>query len=266
MVDPARKLKIFLFGGADGIGDAVRKKLNAETVGVSCVDTFYPGFTSIEDMSTTPIFDRINSSGADFLLVALGARKGQAWLLRNHNYIRVPVRVHLGATINYQVSAVKRAPLLMRKLGLEWLWRIKEEPKLWTRYFKDGTTFLRLMLTHVLPLLVVTRARQFSGVKVAAFEIERTDNQKSVVLNINGSATVQNIYKAISGFQDAARTGRDVDINFTNISHIDARFLGLLTVLKMHLGKRHLKLNLKAVPRRIERIFRLSGFGFLLRT
>ena len=41
--------------------------------------------------------------------------------------------------------------LIMRKFGLEWLWRIKEEPYLWRRYWNDGRVLLRLLFTHVLP-------------------------------------------------------------------------------------------------------------------
>ena len=65
----------------------------------------------------------------DFLAVSLGAKKGQAWLLRNHHRLQIPVRAHLGATINFQTGTVKRAPASIRQaLGFEWLWRIKEEP------------------------------------------------------------------------------------------------------------------------------------------
>ena len=54
--------------------------------------------------------------------------------------------LHLGATINFQAGTVKRAPYTIQKLGLEWLWRIKEEPYLWRRYFHDGSVLLNLLL------------------------------------------------------------------------------------------------------------------------
>ncbi|MGH6906459.1 MAG: WecB/TagA/CpsF family glycosyltransferase, partial [Aestuariivirga sp.] len=80
-------------------------------------------------MEDPSIIDSINATGADFLLVALGARKGQTWLLRNMEALKVPVVSHLGATLNFLAGTVRRAPAGMRKLGLEWLWRIKEEPQ-----------------------------------------------------------------------------------------------------------------------------------------
>ena len=45
----------------------------------------------------------------------------------------------------------------MRKWGLEWLWRIKEEPQLWRRYWDDGIVLLQLLLTNVIPLVILTR-------------------------------------------------------------------------------------------------------------
>ena len=102
--------------------------------------------------------DKINSSNADFLVATLGANKGQLWLQRNHRRLRIPIRAHLGATINFQAGTVKRAPYTIQKLGLEWLWRIKEEPYLWRRYLHDGSVLLYLLLTRVLPLAISARS------------------------------------------------------------------------------------------------------------
>ena len=55
-------------------------------------------------MSRDEIIDNINSSGADFLVASLGARKGQLWLLHNHDRLLIPVRAHLGAAVNFQAG------------------------------------------------------------------------------------------------------------------------------------------------------------------
>jgi len=81
--------------------DKVATKLNAEQGGLECVGTLSPGFGSIEEMSTDENIVIINCSGAQFLAVSLGAKKGQAWLLHNHAALEVPVRVHLGAVLNF---------------------------------------------------------------------------------------------------------------------------------------------------------------------
>ena len=103
-----------------------------------CVAAIDPGVVTAENMSDPAIVERVNATGADFLIVALGAQKGQAWLMANREKLTVPVVSHLGATLNFLAGTVKRAPEAMRRLGLEWLWRIKEEPKLAPRYLSDG--------------------------------------------------------------------------------------------------------------------------------
>ena len=108
----------------------------------------------MQQLSEDHYIDQINASNADFLVAALGAKKGQVWLLRNHFRLRVPIRAHLGATINFQAGAVRRAPRMLQQLGLEWLWRIKEEPALFGRYWYDGIALLRLLFTQVLPLAI----------------------------------------------------------------------------------------------------------------
>src|SRR5215510_2360095 len=155
--DPARRLKLYLFGGGEGAATAAAKALDAKACGWSCVGRMNPGFGSVDTMSTSEIIDEINASDADFLAVALGAAKGQAWLLQNHDRLRIPVRAHLGATVNFLGGKVRRAPAWLRVSGLEWLWRIKEEPQLWKRYVKDGAELFGLMVAHVLPLAILTR-------------------------------------------------------------------------------------------------------------
>jgi N-acetylglucosaminyldiphosphoundecaprenol N-acetyl-beta-D-mannosaminyltransferase len=152
-------------------------------------------------MSADAILDTINSSNADLLVAALGAKKGQAWLLRNHHRLQIPVRVHLGAAINFQAGTIKRAPARMRKWGLEWLWRIKEEPQLWGRYWGDGVVLLQLVLTHVLPLLILSPWHRLRwGGRAGDLLIKRSENHKSVILSINGGAIAQNVGNALRSY------------------------------------------------------------------
>src|SRR5579872_3562004 len=77
------RLTVFLFGGAKGVADAAARRLNAQSCGLTCVGTMDPGFCEVDQMSKDHIIDALNSSGADFLVLALGAKKGQSWLQRN---------------------------------------------------------------------------------------------------------------------------------------------------------------------------------------
>lgn len=260
-----QRLSVFLFGGIGGSAAAACARLNGAPSGVICAGSYEPGFGTVEEMSTEEIIGSINSSSANFLAAALGAKKGQAWLLRNHNRLRIPVRVHLGATINFQAGTLKRAPRWMHKWGLEWLWRIKEEPQLWRRYWGDGIALLHLLLAQVLPLVLLSRwYRLTNGHWDQAPIITRAENHKSVILSINGNVTAQNLGNVVSCFQDVAEMTKDVAINFAETRLIDARFLGLLLMLRKRLKEKDLRLDLTGVSGQMARLFRLNGFDFLL--
>jgi len=258
------RLKVFFFGGTEGTASAASEKLNASKNNLTCVGSYYPGFGSVADMSTAQTITTINSSNADFLVAALGANKGQTWLLHNHDRLKLPVRAHLGTTINIQAGAIKRAPKWMQKVGLEWVWRVKEEPHLWTRYAHDGFVLLGLFFNRALPLAALTwwhRRRQADNLLNA--RIEQDENPKAVALKLNGPFIAENIGAFLPYFERAATSGKDVVINFTGTHLIDARFLGLLLMLDQHLGKKSRRLKFTGITPRIGRILRLNGFAHL---
>ena len=134
-----RGLRLTLLGGEPGIGERAREAINGgDTERLVCVAAIDPGMLTAEKMEDPAVLQQINATRADFLLVALGAQKGQAWIMGNREKLAVPVVSHLGATLNFLAGAVRRAPVGVQKLGLEWLWRIKEKPKLASRYLREG--------------------------------------------------------------------------------------------------------------------------------
>ena len=150
--------------------------------------------------------------GADFFMAALGARNGQLWLQRNHSRLQIPIRAHLGATINFQAGSVKRAPRMMQKLGVEWLWRIKEEPSLFRRYWHDGWVFLGLLFTRVLPLAIYARWLRLradrSGHDLVIVSVQNDDR---VTVRLPGYATASRVPEAIAMLWPGGRkpeTGR----------------------------------------------------------
>ncbi|WP_448172326.1 WecB/TagA/CpsF family glycosyltransferase [Rhizobacter fulvus] len=155
---------VFLFGGPPGAAAQACERINQRAGGVRCVGFDAAGFGSIEAMSSDAQIDRINRSGAHFVVVALGAAKGQAWIEHNAPRLAAPVLSHLGAVVNFAAGTVQRAPSWVQAAGLEWLWRIKEEPALWRRYARDGLAALSVLLTCVLPDAIRTRRRDTHAV------------------------------------------------------------------------------------------------------
>jgi N-acetylglucosaminyldiphosphoundecaprenol N-acetyl-beta-D-mannosaminyltransferase len=261
----ARQIRTFLFGGANGVAAAAAEKLNRQPGGLSCVGTMNPGFGSIGDMSQDHMINAINSSGADFLVVSLGAKKGQLWLQHNHERLTIPIRSHLGAALNFQAGRVKRAPPMISAWGFEWLWRIKEEQFLWRRYRNDGLVFLRLLLTRVLPLAIISR---WQHLKLKSYSQELLINKKnfnnSIMISLGGSAVESHVAKAVFCFSEALADKKDIIIDLSDTLLIDARFLGLLLMLRKELASRGSTLKFTSVPRAIERVFHLNEADFLL--
>jgi len=262
----ARRLNVFLFGGEEGVALAAGKALNAAPTALNCVGTFDPGFGTVADMSRHDILDKVNASEADFLAVSLGAWKGQLWLHRNHNRLTIPVRAHLGAVINFAAGTVKRAPVWIRACGLEWLWRIKEEPHLWRRYAHDGLIFLHLVFANALPLAVLNRWYALkSKHKPKDLIISNHEYPDFVTMKLSGDANERNIGKAIACFRDACKTtNRAVMIDLKSVRVVDARFLGLLLMLRKCLRAQGRKLEFVGVSPAIRNLFRLNMVDFLL--
>jgi N-acetylglucosaminyldiphosphoundecaprenol N-acetyl-beta-D-mannosaminyltransferase len=260
----AHPLKIFLFGGAEGVATAASRALNSQPSGLYCVGSLCPGFCSVEEMSRDDIIDNINSSGADFLVASLGAQKGQLWLQRNHHRLLIPVRAHLGASLNFQAGTVRRAPSIMRKFGLEWLWRIKEEPYLWRRYWNDGTVLLRLLFTRVLLLVFWTWwLRLKYDRRGEDLIITQADGHESVTVSLSGPANARHVDKAIPAFREAIAAKKRITFDFSNTRTIDARFLGLLLMLKKALKSTGATLVIVGLSPGLERIFRLNRLDFM---
>jgi N-acetylglucosaminyldiphosphoundecaprenol N-acetyl-beta-D-mannosaminyltransferase len=263
----ARPLSVFLFGGPQGVAAAAAGALNGVPSGLRCVGSLDPGYGTVDEMSRDDVIETINSSDADFLSVSLGAKKGQQWLQRNHRWLTVPIRAHLGATINFQAGTVKRAPPTVRAWGFEWFWRIKEEPYLWRRYWHDGWVLLRLLLTRVLPLAIANRWHRIRCERrPQGLLIKTAKHRESVMISLCGDAIERHIAKAIAVLRDAlAGTGKVIiDLSATRV--IDSRFFGLLLMLRKQLKARRAKLIFIGVPPAIERMFRLNDVGFLLAT
>ena len=94
--------------------------------------------------------------------------------------------------------------------------------------------------------------------------IEQVDDHNSVTLMLSGFAIARHAEKAISPFRDAVITKKSIVIDFSRTRGVDARFLGLLLMLRKQLKIQGQDLKLVGISRRLERTFRLNGLEYLL--
>jgi N-acetylglucosaminyldiphosphoundecaprenol N-acetyl-beta-D-mannosaminyltransferase len=259
-----RPLKVFFFGSTEEVAAKVSKSLDAEAGGLRCVGVLCPGFGSVADMSADHLLETINASGADLLAVFLSASKAQSWLLRNHDRLRVPVRLQFGATINFQAGIVKRAPPWVRGIGCEWLWRIKEEPYLWRRYWSDGRSLLKIVLTSALPVVIGNFWRRFRSPQ--ALLVARSDDPFAVTIKLKGDAVAAHVDRAILIFEGTLCAKKPILVDLAETRAIDPRFFGLFLLLSQHTALHGISLKFVGISRSVKRAFQLNGFAFLLNT
>ena len=226
-------IKLFLFGGPPGVGAHAAAQLNRQAQGFECVGHDEGGFGDIEAMSADETIERINASGAEFVLVALGAKKGQAWIERNRERLRAPVISHLGAVINFAAQSIERAPAWMQRTGLEWVWRIVQEPQLWRRYWSDGRMLVGTMLTRLLPWSARRWLRTLpSGAKqTPQFRVETTSAGKALV-KLTGDWRLDADQRSLRlTLADLLRAGSSVEFDLSAAPALDSTLLGLMSLI-----------------------------------
>jgi len=137
---------LFLLGGAPGVAATAGQNMRKAYPGLPIAGTRNGYFAEQDEQD---LIDEINASGASLLLVGLGVPQQELWIARNRARITVPVILGVGGLFDYYSNRIPRAPLLLRKLGLEWSWRLLQEPRrLAHRYLIGNFVFVGHAIAH----------------------------------------------------------------------------------------------------------------------
>jgi N-acetylglucosaminyldiphosphoundecaprenol N-acetyl-beta-D-mannosaminyltransferase len=143
------KIKIFLLGGAEGVAAEAQRRINARIGRDIVVQAHSPSFGfEKNEAECQRILEMIRQSPANVLVVGVGAPKQEKWIARYKQQLpSIDIFLAVGASIDFEAGNKPRAPELISKLGLEWLYRLASEPKrLWKRYLVDDLPFLWLVV------------------------------------------------------------------------------------------------------------------------
>ena len=138
--------KMFFLGAAEGIAAKAAQNLMSKYDGLSVVGTYSPpfGFENDED-ELFKIEKMIKNAKPHILIVGLGCPKQELFILHNKDRLGVPISLGLGASLDFEAGNIKRAPKWMSNHGLEWLFRITQDPKrLVKRYLVDDLIIFSL--------------------------------------------------------------------------------------------------------------------------
>ncbi|MCL4693210.1 MAG: WecB/TagA/CpsF family glycosyltransferase [Candidatus Hydrogenedentes bacterium] len=139
-------LSVYLFGAAEGVAAQAAKRLQERfpRLKVSGVASPPMAFYSDEIKSAEAV-RTIAAARPDICFVALGSPQQEIWMAKVHRECNAAVMIGIGASFDFLAGRVKRAPRWMQHAGLEWIWRLYQEPRrLWRRYLVDDMKILSL--------------------------------------------------------------------------------------------------------------------------
>lgn len=133
-------LSLYLLGGRDGIPQSAADWIAQRYPHLRIAGARHGYFSNEEEPQ---VLAGIRDSGADILLVALGAPRQEKWIAANKNALGAKVAIGVGGLLDFYSGRIPRAPVWMRELGLEWFYRFWQEPRrMWRRYFVGNAVFL----------------------------------------------------------------------------------------------------------------------------
>lgn len=164
----ARRSRIFLLGGQVGVPQTVAQVIQSRWPGIEVVGT-RDGFFSVPEEGI--VAAQVRASGADLLLVARGVPIQDVFIDRHLPHFGVKVAMGVGGLFDFVSGRIDRAPQWMRDIGLEWVYRLMQEPqRMWKRYLIGNFTFL------------IRVALQRIGLRAPALDTRTTSNPSSAAV------------------------------------------------------------------------------------
>jgi N-acetylglucosaminyldiphosphoundecaprenol N-acetyl-beta-D-mannosaminyltransferase len=136
--------RIYLYGGRNpGALAQLARVLRLRHPGLKLVGGYAPPFRELEPEEEERIAADINAARPDVVWVGIGVPKQEKWMARMRDRLEAPVLIGVGAAFDFHAGLVPQAPAAMQRLGLEWLFRLAQEPRrLWRRYLRYNPRFV----------------------------------------------------------------------------------------------------------------------------
>ncbi|MEO0608640.1 MAG: WecB/TagA/CpsF family glycosyltransferase [Pseudomonadota bacterium] len=222
--DDAVPIRVFFFGGRRGAAQRAYDVISQEGGHIVAAGWHNPGYGNLDSMSTDKIIAQINAAKPDFVLVSLGAAKGQDWIERNQDALDAPVIAHLGAVVDFVAGTVRRAPRFLRAARLEWAWRILADPSLWRRYWADGRAILKLTNGRMNALKKASRP---GGAAQPVWDV-----MTHKTLKLHGDLVHSEREALRVSMSRLSEISGDLTLDLTAINSIDASGLGQIRMLE----------------------------------
>lgn len=149
----ARGYRHYFYGGAEGVPELLATRLQSRFPGLKVAGCYAPPFRPLAPEEEAQIITRINQAAPDIVWVGLGTPKQDLWMAAHRSQLAAPVLIAVGAAFDFHTGRVAQAPRWMQRNGLEWLYRLLQEPRrLWYRYLIYNPLFVVLAIAQLLGL------------------------------------------------------------------------------------------------------------------
>ena len=249
--------RVFFLGGTPASIAQAAEKVQARHPRLALVGAYSPPFKPLLEMDHDEMLRRIREARPDILLVAFGCPKQEKWINMQYRRAGVPVSIGVGATLDFLAGTVRRAPAWMQAAGLEWVFRLAQEPRrLFRRYFTDLWFFGGAIL------------RQWWQLRGVHTEARRT-NEVLSQLTRSGVMEVVRFPQRIDAVTVSQHTGlwphlaegtAHLLLDLSRVEFIDSTGVGLLVRLQKQLRGGGRQLVLVAPTKPVARALALMRF------
>lgn len=255
-----KNYSMFILGASEKNSARAAENLCERYPGLRIAGRYSPPVAPLGQMNHEDILRRIERARPDILLVAMGNPKQEKWLAMHRDRLNVPVCIGVGGTIDFIAGAVKRAPRWMQRGGLEWAYRMLQEPgRMFQRYFGDAMGFARYMPQQYVAMAMQPRHRTKAGIFT-----DHTDN--ACVISAYGDLTGEMLEEFRTAAGDALRCGMNLVLDLSQTHYIGPDALGALISIASELRAQNSQLWLAEMRPHIQRVINSSRLAGLFMT
>ncbi len=246
-----KKYRIFLLGATPTSNDKAVANLQAQYPDLIIAGHYAPPFRALMEMDHEEIRRQIHAAHPDILFVSLGCPKQEKWIGMHYRSLGVPVVIGVGAVVDFLAGYFKRAPRWMQLCGLEWVYRMSQEPRRLVKRYAADLWHFGLAISQQLFRLRARRRVEPSRTRAAFVMIEPEWQRITSPEHLN-AATIRRDLEIWNQVGD-----RHCLIDVSEIESIDSTGIGLLTRLHHCLEMAGHSLILLAPSHKLRRVLKL---------
>jgi N-acetylglucosaminyldiphosphoundecaprenol N-acetyl-beta-D-mannosaminyltransferase len=223
--------RLFILGGTPEVSTKAVANLRAQYPDLIIAGHYSPPFHSLLEMDHDEIARRIHDAKPDLLFVSFGCPKAEKWFGMNYRNLGVPVGIGLGGTIDFLAGQINRAPRWMQRTGMEWVFRMVQEPRrLIRRYAGDLWYFGAAVLRQWWRMRV---RRPKASVAIPASLL--TEHPHWLRITPPSRLDFSVVQRDAALWEKAVHDGRHCVINMAAVQSLDSSGIGLLISLQKRL-------------------------------